>query len=167
MRSVLICLVGAAGLLATAATPALARPWLEGVTSADLIKTYQQTGLRCAGPTVEETRLKWTCKGKKRRATVSVEFVGLTRNYIEYLTATVQQSGTSPDDRIAAAFLGSVATLPYDAAEPRTARRWVEEQIANGGETVIGTARFRLFGSPGARSLDIQAVGSDFQPPDR
>lgn len=75
---------------------------------------------------------------------------------------------TNPDDinAIASAYLGYCATIPYTGADPAAAKAWIEENMAAANaqgqmlETVIGDARFTLYGVDQARTLEITNVAT-------
>lgn len=75
---------------------------------------------------------------------------------------------TNPDDinAIASAYLGYCATIPYTGADPAAAQAWIEENVASANtqgemlETVIGDARFTLYGTDQARILEITNVAT-------
>jgi hypothetical protein len=92
--------------------------------------------------------------------TYHVEFYGSAPGRIEYLTATVEQA--QPNDEHAATFLGAVAGIKYQGAEPVKAKEWVEKTMAAGGETMVGPASYKLRGEPRRRTLDIKAPGSEW-----
>ena len=142
------------------ATLNVARPSLPGLTSGVLRVNLEQRGLTCSGPRAERTTASWLCEGQDgANVSYRVEFLGAPTR-IEYVTATVLQVGDEPDDRLAATFLGFVATVPYDGAEPDQVRAWVEARISSGREIRIGPATFRLTGEPRTRSLSSAPTGS-------
>lgn len=58
------------------------------------------------------------------------------------------------DAETAAKFLGFIATMPYDGAEPANARLWVASNIhKTNAETVIGNVWFELSGDGSMREL--------------
>jgi len=75
---------------------------------------------------------------------------------------------TNPDDinAAASAYLGYCATIPYTGADPAAAKAWIEENIAAANtqgqvlETVIGDARFTLYGADQVRTLEITNVAT-------
>ena len=73
------------------------------------------------------------------------------------------QFGT-PDNELAADFLGFMATMPYDGADPQSARNWVEgtlPTITTSGDVrdaTFGGIKFLLYGIPSARFLEFGDV---------
>jgi hypothetical protein len=65
-----------------------------------------------------------------------------------------------PSDEAAADFLGFVATLLYEGAEPARARQWVVENVSSGGKLTIGNANFELSSEERARVLRIVSTQS-------
>ena len=69
-------------------------------------------------------------------------------------------------DEAAAEFLSYVADLSLEDLDPLNAETWVGETIASGGEYGAEGASLKLYGSEGARTLEIVATGlpSDIVP---
>lgn len=63
----------------------------------------------------------------------------------------------SPDDDVAARWLEGVAALPYDGSEPDRAVAWLRKNIATSGAANIAGVDFHLYGTSGARTLEITA----------
>ncbi len=92
-----------------------------------------------------------TCNGVTASVVLEVVALGDDPTKVAYVQATSTQT-TTASDRIAAAVLGFIATLPYDGAQPQQARSWVESNISAtapatgkaGATTVIGAARISI-----------------------
>jgi len=66
----------------------------------------------------------------------------------------------------AAEFLSYVADLSLEDIDPLNAETWVGENISSGGEYSAEGTSLKLYGSEGARTLEIVATGlpSDIVP---
>jgi len=150
---------------AAATTPASSAPeFITGLTAADVKLNLERRGFHCDGPVALATLQSWTCKSSQG---TDIEFVvevqGKDSTRIRSVDATVLQYNAQPSDAIAAEFLGFIATLPYENAEPARARDWVRSNIAkSGSELTIASARFELTRANTGRAhiLDMIAVGA-------
>ncbi len=143
--------------------PASAIP---GLNAADIKLNLQSRGFKCTGPTAGKSMVTWDCTSSQAQGLVEfqVSFMGADPAQIRMVDAMAFQFSQQPSDQAIVPFLGYVATLPYDGADPPRARRWVEESIgkADAGkvlETTIGGARFRLYGPIRGRILEIAPAG--------
>lgn len=134
------------------ATPTPAPPeYISGLTAADVTKNLEPRGFKCRGPRSGQTMQLWDCSSGD--GNIQVSFMGASPTRIRSVSATALGSD-------AASFLRFLASLPYKDADPAKAQEWVTANVAAGGETVIGSARFVISGPAGARSLDIVAIGA-------
>jgi hypothetical protein len=90
-----------------------------------------------------------------------VEFYGKEPGRLEYIRAVVTQSG-APKAALAMAFLKSLANARYTGGDPARATAWVEQQLAAGGQTMIGPASLELSGDPARVVFEIKAPGSEW-----
>lgn len=133
---------------------------LPGLQPADVTVNLEQRGFNCG--TVEKGDLYYirTCDKKSSTYSAHVEIYGRELFTVDFIDSTVLQS-SNPDDSIAAAFLGFMATMPYKNSLPADARSWVETEITtlkgNGDrkETIFSGVSYSLFGDPPARSLEM------------
>lgn len=132
--------------------------WITGLDVIDVTGNLENRGFECKGPTKLQTLSSWDCTNRTGEINVSV--LGRDATHVRTIDATVFFFTGTPSDESAAAFLGFLATVPYDDATPAEARAWVETNIANGAETVFGSAKSVVYGPPAARSLQIVAVGA-------
>jgi hypothetical protein len=136
--------------------------WISGMTVPEIISHLADHNLDCEGPYPRgETMSQWECRppsnadGVEREVTI----VGQNPEQIRLVVATISGDGEMPPEEEAADFLGSVAALPYEEADPGQARQWTRENMASGGKLTIGSAKFELYGEEVMRVLRIVAVG--------
>jgi hypothetical protein len=137
--------------------------WIAGLAVPDIVSHLADHGLDCEGPRPRgETMSSWECRPPSKAGGVEreVPIVGQDRERIRSVTARVSgdDSGMPPEEA-AADFLGFVATLPYEGADPARAGQWVRENVTSGGKLTIGTANFELYSEERARILRIIAAG--------
>jgi hypothetical protein len=112
------------------------------LTSGDIkVNLERRFAMTCHGPDAGQGGLvAWTCTKTAGEVMLRVDFFGTSPLMIEAVTALALRV----EAESARSFLGFVATLPYDGAQPDRARTWVGEHIATGGEMMIGVVRFTL-----------------------
>ena len=135
--------------------------WLRGLWANDISKALGGVNVKCTGPTMENRQSVWSCESATPLVSYKARFYGDAPGKIEYITATVGQSDRPKDDLALRVFV-ALAGLHFEGAEPQKARAWVRENIAKGGSTSFGSAKFKLAGDERRRQLDIKASGSDW-----
>lgn len=134
---------------------------IKGLTHADLSLNLEKRGFKCSATQGQTMRL-YRCESSEAGGQVSydVSYMGANATTIAQVTATVLQYGSAPSDRVAAQFLGYIASIPYDGGQPADTRRWAEGNVGADAETTVASARFEMRrGNPRARTLVIAAVG--------
>ena len=102
----------------------------------------------------------WRCQSATDWAAVEVIFYARTLTTVDFIDASAMQFD-EPNDGLAAEFLGYVATMPFDNAEPEAARAWVVETLptlqgtGDVREATFGGVPFTLFGIPTARVIEF------------
>ncbi len=127
---------------------------------ADIKVNLENRAFTC--PSVEEAMslYVWTCKKSEDVATLEVMFYSRTLGTVDFIDASVLQSDEPADD-LSTAFLGFMATMPFDNAEPDAAKAWVAKTIpglkgeGDIREATFGGVPFQLFGIPTARALEM------------
>lgn len=147
-------------------------PGVPGLQPVDIILPLEEDlGFTCSDleiwePTefFPETIYYHSCELDTIEAHIFIEIHGTSLFTIDNIQANVSEFGL-PYDEIAIPFLGYIASIPYDGAEPDSARAWVEKTIPtifeNGDlrEAEFGGIPFLLAGAPGARLL---IIGPDY-----
>jgi hypothetical protein len=116
--------------------PEAGATYLQGLHSSELSRVARERGLVC-------------------------QFYGKEPGRLEYIRAVVTQSG-APKAALAMAFLKSLANARYTGGDPARATAWVEQQLAAGGQTMIGPASLELSGDPARVVFEIKAPGSEW-----
>ena len=118
---------------------------IAGLTAADVKLNLENRGFTCTGPGGGAS-VNYACTSSGYQ----VFFSGPGVTSIASVNAVALG-----DDSAAREFLGYVATLPYDGADPTKARSWVDANVGTNATTTIGNAKFTLGGPSGGRTLDI------------
>lgn len=135
--------------------------WHGPIPGANPVNTYlglEQKGFelkRNMGSTLSE----WTCTQKDGQMDLRCTLLSKPGELqsLYAITATIQDGNAVPNVVEAAGFLGWVASLPYDGAEPETAKQWVSDQVLTGENSsqLIGGVKFELYLQPRSRMLRI------------
>lgn len=137
--------------------------FLPGLLAADVTVNLEQRGFECTSADKGVNYYYWSCTDSNELYDVTVELYGRTLSTLDYVNAVVLQFG-APMDELALPFLGYIATVPYDGAEPERARAWVEQTlptITTNGDVrtaTFGGVQYELFGWPPARNLKIGSL---------
>ena len=129
---------------------------IPNIDAEGLLAALTRAGLECSSVSLDTGRLTWTCSSDTPQASYLVVVNGARTDAITRLQATVSRAES---DFLAVRFLAGMAGLTYTGAEPARAADWVKRNISGGASIRIGPVQFALSGAPGARSLDVVAVG--------
>lgn len=134
---------------------------IKGLGAVDVYGNLEDQGLGCRGPIMGVSLAHWQCEGTDGLSQLHVEISGESATQITSVEADV--TSPSKNDVLAADFLGYVATIPYRGSRPHEAQSWVESKIGEvdtgvSREKTIGSVKFRLYGPPTARILEIHGV---------
>lgn len=136
--------------------------WLRGLSATDVKAAVTARALSCEVPAKEGASSVWTCAAATPLVSYKVRFYGSAPLKIEYIIATVTQSGSAKVEIIQPLFV-HLAGLHFEGADAPKAREWVLKAIdASGGDTVFGPAKFRVSGDISKMVLEIKASGSDW-----
>lgn len=134
---------------------------LAGLHASDLTKAARERGLACQDPMKQGAQTHWVCEARTPLTSYLFEFYGKVPGRIEYIRLVIGQSGP-PKHENTGPWLGYLASLRYEGAEPDTARTWLEEHLTSGGQTTIGTAKWKLSGDMARLVTEVKAPGSEW-----
>lgn len=110
----------------------------------------------CPGTVPGGGLITWRCTSTSGGpAAYEVKIVGDDPRTIRSVTATAYNA---PDDA-AAEFLSYVASLAVEETDPINAEVWVKGNVSSGGDYLAQGASLRLYGYPGARTLEVTGSG--------
>lgn len=133
---------------------------IPGILPDDVHTFLLERGFECSDQYRGVLYISRMCTIEEEEYVFIVEYYGRTQNIVDLVEGVVILYGF-PNDKISADLLGFLATVPYDEAEPETARRWVEQSLptlTGDGlvmEEQVGGVVFRLYGPQTARTLEI------------
>ncbi len=143
------------------AKPAFETRWLRGISATEVKTAARTAGLVCTGPKMEGGENAWSCESATPLVGYRVRFYGSAPLKLEYITATITQTGVATADLVRPLFL-ALAGLHYEGGDAPQARAWVLKAIEAPGDTTLGPGKFRVSGNLSKLTLDIKAVGSDW-----
>lgn len=134
---------------------------IPGLSPVDVTRNLEDRQFDCGDFNKVNDYYNWTCTYTTDQFTAQVDFTGLTVDTVDWISATVAQL-SEVSDEVAAPILGFVATMPYEGAEPETARAWVETtlptltgEVGEAATNTIGGVPYKLYGPPTARTLEL------------
>jgi hypothetical protein len=131
---------------------------IPGLTTADVKLNLENRGLTCDGGSTTGNGTVWTCKGSDATTDWEVDIFGTSVLEIRSVDAVVLWSGAGDGGAAFDAFLGYVATLPYDGAQPEAAKAWV---VANeNGTKSFGDASYALASATTGRARTLTITGT-------
>lgn len=125
---------------------------LPGLLPADVrVNVEDRFGLVCDRPKIQSGITTWTCIRDVGTAVLRVDIYSQGGLQVDIIDARIAGFFNA---ETAANFLGFVATMPYDGADPAAARLWVATNITKArAETIIGNVWFELSGNDSLREL--------------
>ncbi len=119
----------------------------------------QQRGLTCTGPASLADGISYTCTGTNGAGTIEwrVDMIGSSPTVIRSVDATVLWYGSGDGDAAFDDFLGYIATLPYDGAQPEAARTWASANTT--GTTSFGGAEYQLVSAATGKTRSLTIHG--------
>ena len=141
------------------ATPGPGLPGLSMSAVIDLLRN--EKGFTCVQDHSTQDPILWECDSfpNGNDDWYHVEAYGSPEIEVTYFFVSVDQA--HPDNAKAVDILGFVASLPYDGSDASAARQWVAQTLPglqsdnDVREKFIGAVRFKLFGGPYGRYLEM------------
>lgn len=125
------------------------------------VKAFLESRFRLVRASIDlTTHVLWTCDVKEKNYTLNGMFTSRSPGTVDWIwVGAIQDTDTGKN--FGTDFIGYVATIPYDRAEPARARAWVEKTLPPLSDLKVGVTEkfggvsFELFGSPKLRVLQI------------
>ncbi len=146
---------------ATRTSTATPSPGLPGLSMSSVVnKLKNEKGFACTQAGTTPGPILWMCDVQiGNDVWYHVDIYGTLGIEVTNLFISVFQ--TDPDDAKAIDIIGYVASLPYKGSNPTEARQWVAQtlpdiqSVDDVQEKIIGNVRFKLYGSPQGRYLEM------------
>jgi len=135
--------------------------FINGLEAAQVTGLLETRGFSCGAGPQTQTRRDWACQYSSPDGAfgyyVNVFGHGPDRIYAVYaLFLGNTGAGSFP---LAADFIRSIASLPYDDGDPEGALLWVDENISStDAKRTFGSAAFSMYGLSFVKILEMTAV---------
>jgi hypothetical protein len=105
-----------------------------------------------------EDEVRWTCQKQEAKGEYLVEISSKDANSVRLLKAKVVSNDPARADALAGDFLGYVARVPYEGAQPEKAKGWVENNVGSKASAEFGGVSYTLGTKAGSRFLEIEKL---------
>jgi outer membrane biosynthesis protein TonB len=131
---------------------------IPGLTPQDIYLNLENRGFKCSEPELmgPEDEVRWTCERQEAQGEYSVEIRSKDANSVRLLKAKVVSNDPARADALAQDFLGYVARVPYEGAQPEEAKGWVERNVGSKASAGFGGVSYTLGAKAGSCFLEIE-----------
>jgi outer membrane biosynthesis protein TonB len=133
---------------------------IPGLTPQDVYLNLENRGFECSEPELmgPEDEVRWTCQKQEAEGEYLVEISSKDANSVRLLKAKVVSNDPARADALAGDFLGYVARVPYEGAQPEKAKGWVENNVGSKASAEFGGVSYTLGAKVGSRFLEIEKL---------
>jgi hypothetical protein len=133
---------------------------IPGLTPQDVYLNLENRGFECSEPELmgPEDEVRWTCQKQEAKGEYLVEISSKDANSVRLLKAKVVSNDPARADALAGDFLGYVARVPYEGAQPEKAKGWVENNVGSKASAEFGGVSYTLGAKAGSRFLEIEKL---------
>ena len=134
---------------------------IPGLTPQAVYLNLENRGFECSEPELmgSEDEVRWTCKKQETKGEYLVEISSKDANSVRLVEAKVVSNGPARADALAQDFLGYVAGVPYEGAQPKEAKGWVERNVGSMASAEVGGVSYTLGAKADSRFLVIEKPG--------
>ena len=134
---------------------------IPGLTPQDVYLNLEEKGFECSEPELmrPEDEVRWTCERQEAKGEYVVEISSKDANSVRLLEAKVTSHDPARADALAGDFLGYVARVPYDGAQPKEAQAWVENNVGSKASAEFGGVSYTLDTKADSRFLKLEKLG--------
>ena len=105
-----------------------------------------------------ENDVRWTCERQDAKGRYLVEINSKDANSVRLLKAWVISRKRARADALAQDFLGYVARVPYEGAQPEEAKAWVEQSVGSKASAKFGDVSYTLAAKADRRFLKLEKL---------
>src|SRR5829696_4478125 len=133
---------------------------IPGLTPQDVYLSLENRGFTCSEPEVmgHENDVRWTCERQDAKGRYLVEINSKDANSVRLLKAWVISPERARADALAQDFLGYVARVPYEGAQPEEAKAWVEQSVGSKASAEFGGVSYTLAAKADRRFLKLEKL---------
>jgi hypothetical protein len=133
---------------------------IPGLTPQDVYLDLENRGFTCSEPELmePEDEVRWTCERQGAKGRYLVEITSKDANSVRLLKALVISHERARADALAGDFLGYIARVPYEGAQPEEAKAWVEQNVGSKASAEFSGVSYTLGGKAGRHSLELEKL---------
>jgi hypothetical protein len=133
---------------------------IPGLTPQDVYLDLENREFTCSEPELmqPEDEVRWTCERQGTKGRYLVEISSKDANSVRLIKAWVISHERARADALAGDFLGYVATVPYEGAQPEKAKAWVEQNVGSKASAKFGGVSYTLGGKADRRFLELEKL---------
>jgi hypothetical protein len=133
---------------------------IPGLAPQDVYLNLEDRGFKCSEPELmgPDNEVRWTCEKQVAQGEYLVEINSSDANSVRLVKAWVISRDSGRADPLAQDFLGYVATVPYEGAQPEEAKAWVERNVGSKVSAEFGGVSYTLGSKAGSRSLVLEKL---------
>src|SRR5215213_589792 len=133
---------------------------IPGLTPQDVYLSLENRGFTCSEPEVmgHENDVRWTCERQEAKGRYLVEINSKDANSVRLLKAWVIADDPARADALAQDFLGYIARVPYEGAQPEEAKAWVEHSVGSKASAKFGGVSYTLDTRADRRFLKLEKL---------
>jgi hypothetical protein len=130
---------------------------IPGLTPQDVYLNLENKGFKCSEPKLmgHQNEVRWTCEKQEAQGEYLVKIDSSDANSVRLVKARVISHDPARADALAQDFLGYVARVPYEGAQPEEAKAWVEQNVGSKVSAEFGGVSYTLGGKAASRSLEL------------
>ena len=134
---------------------------IPGLTPQDVYLNLENKGFKCSEPELmgSDNEVRWTCEKQDVQGEYLVEINSSDANSVRLVEARVISHDPARADALAKDFLGYVARVSYEGAQPEEAQAWVEHNVGSKASAEFGGVSYTLGGKAGGRFLKLEKLG--------
>jgi hypothetical protein len=133
---------------------------IPGLTPQDVYLNLENRGFKCSEPELmgPDNEVRWTCEKQDVQGEYLVEINSSDANSVRLVEARVISHDPARADALAKDFLGYVARVSYEGAQPEEAKAWVEQNVGSKVSAEFGGVSYTLGGKAGSRFLKLEKL---------
>ena len=133
---------------------------IPGLTPQDVYLNLENRGFKCSEPELmgPDNEVRWTCEKQEANGEYLVEINSSDANSVRLIEAWVISNEPARADALAQDFLGYVARVPYEGAQPEEAKAWVKQNVGSKVSAEFGGVSYTLGAKAGSRFLELEKL---------
>ena len=133
---------------------------IPGLTPQDVYLNLENKGFKCSEPKLmgHQNEVRWTCEKQEAQGEYLIKIDSSDANSVRLVKARVISQDPARADALAQDFLGYVARVPYEGAQPEEAKAWVEQNVGSKVSAEFGGVSYTLGAKAGSRFLELEKL---------